>query len=73
MYDTPPPDERLLTRDEVDAYFGISRRFLELAALNGDGPLMVRVGKRSVRYRAGDIRAWIKGRTVSSTSAGENP
>lgn len=51
--------ERLLTRAEVEARFGVSKRYLELAACRGEGPKLVRIG-RSVRYRPADIRAWIE-------------
>ena len=60
--------ERLLTRDEVEAVFGISRRYLEVSAVRGDGPPMIRVGSRMVRYRVGDLREWLDARRVSSTS-----
>ena len=60
--------ERLLTRDEVEALFGISRRYLEVSAVRGDGPPMIRVGSRMVRYRVGDLREWLDARRVSSTS-----
>ena len=60
--------ERLLTRKEVEQVFGYpSKRFLELAALRGDGPMMVRIG-RSVRYRVSDLRSWIAAHQVVSTS-----
>lgn len=59
--------DKLLTRAEVEARFGLSRRFLEVAAVKGDGPMMVRLG-RAVRYRVGDVRAWIEARRVASTS-----
>ncbi|GEM_PF-2305696 len=60
--------ERLLTRKEVEEVFGYpSKRFLELAALRGDGPMMVRIG-RSVRYRVSDLRSWIAAHQVASTS-----
>ena len=60
--------ERLLTRKEVEQVFGYpSKRFLELAALRGDGPMMVRIG-RSVRYRVSDLRTWIAAHQVASTS-----
>ena len=32
------PAKHLLTRDEIAAEYGISRRWLELAALSGNGP-----------------------------------
>lgn len=52
-------DDRLLSRQEVDQRFGISRRFLEVAVQRGTGPRFVRVG-RLVRYRPADVRSWIE-------------
>ena len=60
--------ERLLTREEVEALFGISRRYLEVSAVRGDGPPMIRVGSRMVRYRVRDFREWIDRNRVASTS-----
>jgi predicted DNA-binding transcriptional regulator AlpA len=51
-------EERLLTRDQVEERFGISKRFLEVAVLKREGPPIVRLG-RSVRYRPTDITDWI--------------
>lgn len=59
--------DKLLKRSEVEERFGLSRRFLEVAAVKGDGPTMVRLG-RGVRYRVKDIRDWIEARRVASTS-----
>ena len=59
--------DRLLSRAEVEVHFGISRRFLEVAAVRGDGPPMIRI-KRSVRYRVADLRDWIDSQRVNSTS-----
>lgn len=53
--------DRLLSRDEVEKRFGISRRFLEQAAHRRDGPCIIRIG-RSVRYRVRDIEMWIETR-----------
>ena len=60
--------ERLLTRDEVEDLFGISRRYLEISAVRGDGPPMIRIGSRMVRYRLCDLRDWIDAHRVVSTS-----
>ncbi|MEM6943625.1 MAG: AlpA family transcriptional regulator [Pseudomonadota bacterium] len=49
----------LLSRAEVEARYGITKRFLEVAAVRREGPAMVRIG-RSVKYRAIDIEAWIE-------------
>lgn len=59
--------DRLLSRPEVEDHFGLSRRFLEVAAVRGDGPPMIKIG-RSVRYRVGDLLEWIEARRVTSTS-----
>lgn len=67
MNDNTLSPERLLSRTEVEKIFGISRRFLEIAAVKGNGPPMVRLG-RSVRYRYDDLSDWIDGRRVNSTS-----
>ncbi len=53
---------QLLTRDEVANYFGLSRRWLEIAATRGRGPPIVRISPRMVRYRIADILDWIESR-----------
>lgn len=62
-------EDRLLSRDEVAARFGISRRWLELAAHKGEGPPMVKISRRMVRYRASDIEAWLRARRVGGASS----
>ena len=52
-------DDRLLTRQEVEDRFGVTKRYLELATMRGEGPRVVRVG-RLVRYRIQDVRTWIE-------------
>ena len=60
--------KRLLSRDEVEAEYGITRRWLELAALSGNGPPMIRISRRMVRYQRGVFEDWLAARTVRSTS-----
>ena len=67
MTDIAVGSDKLLTRAEVEVNFGLSRRFLEVAAVRGDGPPMVKIG-RSVRYLVADLRTWIEARRVNSTS-----
>ena len=55
-------EDRLLDRNEVEARFGIPKRFLELAVSRGNGPRFVRIGSL-VRYSVGDIRTWIEANT----------
>lgn len=59
--------QRLLSRDEVDSTFGLSKRFLELAACNGGGPAFIKVG-RLTRYRVQDLLDWIEANRFHNTS-----
>lgn len=59
---------RLLTRRTVEAELGLSRRWLEIAAVRGDGPPFVKINRR-VFYRYGDLLGWIAARLTTSTSA----
>lgn len=67
MKENGDSNDLLLSRPEVQERFGLSRRYLEISAVRGDGPPMTKIG-RSVRYRVGDLRAWIEARRRVSTS-----
>ena len=58
----------LLSRDDIQGEYGLSRRWLELAALSGNGPPMVKISPRMVRYQRGVFEDWLAARTVRSTS-----
>ena len=59
----------LLSRNDIEQeYKDPSRRWLELAALRGDGPPMIRLSGRMIRYRRGVFEDWLDARTVLSTS-----
>lgn len=62
-------DDRLLNRSEVHTTFGLTQRYLEVAAVKGNGPPMIKIG-RSVFYSVADLRKWIEAQRVSSTSEG---
>lgn len=51
----------LLTRDDIERETdgGITRRWLELAAHRGDGPPMLKISRRMVRYRRDAFEAWL--------------
>lgn len=55
---TQEENDRLLSRDEVEQRFGVSKRFLELAVARRNGPKFVRVGSL-IRYTVKDVRGWI--------------
>lgn len=58
----------LLSREQIQREYGLSRRWLELAALSGDGPPMIRISRRMVRYQRQALEDWFAARTVCSTS-----
>ncbi|MGM0583463.1 MAG: helix-turn-helix transcriptional regulator [Pseudomonadota bacterium] len=54
----------LLSRDDIEWEYGLTRRFLEIAAHRGDGPPFIKISRRCVRYRRTDLEAWLAARTV---------
>ncbi|MEM7683635.1 MAG: helix-turn-helix domain-containing protein [Pseudomonadota bacterium] len=62
-------DNFLLSREDIERAYGISRRWLELAAHRGDGPPMVKISSRMVRYRRGDLEAWLAAHTIDKSAA----
>ena len=56
----------LLNRSVVEATYGVSQRYLELAPARGEVPRFVRIG-RSVRYRPEDVEAWLETLIVDPT------
>jgi len=59
---------QLLSRDEIDAEYNLPKRWLELAALEGSGPPMIRISRRMVRYQRGEFESWLEARKVQSIS-----
>jgi hypothetical protein len=60
--------QELLTRNDIQNEYRFSKRWLELAALNGNGPPMVKISSRMVRYQRGAWEDWLAARTVGNTS-----
>ena len=58
----------LLTTAEAAEYLSVSKAFLERDRWAGARIPFVRVGSRSVRYRRGDLEAYVKNRMRRSTS-----
>ena len=59
--------QALLTQREAARALRLSERTLERLRVAGYGPRFVRAG-RLVRYREGDLEAWVASRLVTSTS-----
>ena len=61
--------QELLSRNDIEReYRGLTRRWLELAALDGKGPPMLKLSARMVRYQRGAFEDWLRTRAVTSTS-----
>lgn len=60
--------ENLLTREQAASMLGLAPATLAAMAVDGDGPPMIRVSPRCIRYSPEDLRAWAAARKVSSTS-----
>jgi len=66
----PTPDDTvLLTPAEAARRLGVKERVLERWRSTGDGPAYVRLGGKTLRYRASDLEAFIA-RSVRRSTAG---
>jgi hypothetical protein len=59
----------LLTPDEVRLRLGVTPKALERWRGSGEGPLFVRLSRKTIRYRAADVDTFVNGRVVASTAA----
>ena len=58
----------LLTEAEAAAYLRLTRRALQAWRYQGRGPRFVKISRRAVRYRLGDLDSFIEECLRSSTS-----
>ena len=59
-------NERFFTERDLFLSFKIPPRTAQRWRVTGDGPPFVRIGKRRILYREGDVVAWMAQRTFSS-------
>ena len=64
----PAHQSELLSRDEIEAEFGLRRGWLEQLAHIGGGPAYLKLGRRMVRYRRSEIERWLTAHEVRHTS-----
>ena len=63
-------EERLLSQNEAAEFLRIQPRTLEAwRARGGVGPKFIRYSARCVRYRLGDLQAWVVSRQVNTEAA----
>jgi predicted DNA-binding transcriptional regulator AlpA len=56
-------DDDLLTPRQAAETLNIPPSTLRELRYRGRGPQIVRIGRRCLRYRLGDLRAWVASRT----------
>jgi predicted DNA-binding transcriptional regulator AlpA len=61
-------DDTLMTTDQVGAWLGLSRQWLEIARHRGYGPPWIKTSPKRVRYLRGAVKAWLRSRTYTSTA-----
>lgn len=59
-------DDVLLDFDEASGVLGISPHTLRAWRRDGKGPRGVKLGERSVRFSAGELRQWVAGQRKAS-------
>ena len=56
----PENDDILIRRSDVPMYIPVAVQTLSRWACEQQGPPFIKIGKRLVAYRAGDLRAWLR-------------
>ncbi|MDK8664155.1 helix-turn-helix transcriptional regulator [Corynebacterium coyleae] len=60
------PDQ-LLKAEELGDYLGLTKQQLALMRVNGTGPRFFQASANNIRYRWGDVTAWIEANSHEST------
>lgn len=55
----PANDDTLIRRVDLPKYLPIAAQTAARWAHEGQGPRFIKVGRRLVAYRVGDLRAWL--------------
>ena len=63
----PEDDDTLITRSDLPQYLPIASQTLARWAVEGQGPRFIKVGRRLVAYRVGDLREWLQNQTQTNT------
>jgi predicted DNA-binding transcriptional regulator AlpA len=59
----PGNDDELLTTKALATWLAVSEVWVELGRALNYGPKFIRISERVIRYRRGDVNAWLKSRT----------
>ena len=63
----PEDDDTLIRRSDLPKYIPVAGQTLARWATEGQGPKFIKVGRRLVAYRAGDLREWLQGQVRENT------
>ena len=63
----PEDDATLIRRADLPQYIPVASQTLARWACEGQGPQFIKVGRRLVAYRAGDLRQWLQGQVRENT------
>lgn len=55
-------DEELMTEQDLARLLNVSLSHVKRLRTSGEGPPSIRVGKRAIRYRRGDVEVWLRKR-----------
>jgi predicted DNA-binding transcriptional regulator AlpA len=61
-------DDDLLTSNQLAHWLGVSHQFVEISRIKNYGPKYTRLSARVIRYRRGDVRAWLRERSHRCTA-----
>jgi predicted DNA-binding transcriptional regulator AlpA len=61
------PDMLLVTK-QLAEWLGVSVQWLEIGRSRGYGPPYKKLGRKSIRYRVGDVLKWLDERSHKSTA-----
>jgi predicted DNA-binding transcriptional regulator AlpA len=64
---SPAPAPRFLRPHQVEALYGLSRKYLAQARVRGDGPPYCKPSKKLVLYSVAELEAWLAQRRRVST------
>jgi predicted DNA-binding transcriptional regulator AlpA len=63
----PQDDDTLIRRADLPSYLPIAVQTAARWACSGEGPRFIKIGKRLVAYRAGDLREWLQNQSRMNT------
>ena len=64
----PENDDTLIRRADLPRYLPIAAQTAARWACTGEGPRFIKIGRRLVAYRAGDLREWLSSQKCQNTS-----